>query len=41
MKKLNALIDGFEDACDAEVVLELNGDSLIRERLEHGENQLE
>lgn len=34
------LVDGLEDACDAEIVLELDGDRLVRERLEHGEYKL-
>lgn len=33
-EKMSALVDGFECASDREVVLELDGDALVCERLE-------
>ena len=36
----HALVDRLEGAGDGEIVFELDGDALVRERLEDGENEL-
>jgi hypothetical protein len=39
-EKKNALIYRFEHACDAKIVLELDSHRLVRQCLEHGEDEL-
>ena len=36
----DALVDRLEGAGDGKIVFELNGDALVRKRLENGENEL-
>lgn len=38
--EVEELVDAFEGALDCQIILELNGDALSRERLERREHQL-
>ena len=37
----DVLVDRFEGSCDGEIVLEFDGDALVGERLEDGEDELQ